>query len=85
MKKAIKMKQRAEEHLAGHKPLLDFLDLRFIERPSLKRSQFTLRESRKTLFSGESRGKEKCVSKRQFSGAVSWPDRNRERQAKVGL
>lgn len=47
-KAEVKKKQRAEEHLSGHRPLLDFLDLRFIERPSLKRSQFTLQESRKT-------------------------------------
>lgn len=46
VKEAGKMKQG--EHFTGHRPLLDFRDLRFIERPSLKRSQFTSQESRKT-------------------------------------
>lgn len=69
-KTAVRMKQWTENHLTGHRPLLDFLDLRFIERPSLKRSQFTLQESRKTKLSGESRRTEKGVSKRKYFDTV---------------
>lgn len=47
LKKA-KLTYKAEEYLSAHRPLLDFLDLRFIERPSLKRSQFTSEGSGKT-------------------------------------
>lgn len=39
-------KDKASKNVTGHRPLLDFLDLRFIERPSLKRSQFTSKGSR---------------------------------------
>lgn len=77
MIKSHKEKVRAAEHLAGHKPLLDFLDLRFIEQPSLKRSQFTLQENRGTQLGGESTRKEKHVSTSQFSRELRWPDRQR--------
>lgn len=55
--------EEAEECLSAHKPLLDFLDLRFIERPSLKRSQFTSQERRKSYLGWNNRGNKRQVGR----------------------